>query len=255
MSGRAECTDPALEVLVGPYELGLLTEDERGQFERHLENCGACRAELFEMSAHSAALQADPGRALERLAPSRAWIAQVRRMSWRIVVPSLAAAAAILIISNFRSRDDWAHLARIEAVPYVQMETRATQLNASDRLIQEGMARYVAEDYPRAAPLLAEAARLMGAEAPGGRQVSFYAGLSFLLAAEPDSAMRYLATAKRASMPVIADRAAWALAQAHLLRGEPDEASILLEPLAHGSPGYRDQAAEQLAKIRAAQRR
>lgn len=251
MSDRAPCTDPALEVLLGPYELGLLTEEEQMQFERHLEVCAACREELYEFSAHAAALQADPRLAVAHLAPARSW---KTLLNWRIWVPACAVAGAALLLLLPRGGNDWADLARIEAVPYVQMETRAPDLHPSDPLIRAGLDSYAGAAYAEAAVQLARAVRLMEGETPTGRRVAFYAGLSFLLTAETDSAAHYLRIARRSHLPVIADRATWALAQAQLLRGDPEAAAGLLESLAQGSAGYRDAAAEQLAEIRAAQK-
>ena len=81
-------------------------------------------------------------------------------------------------------------------------------------------------------------------------QAAFYAGLSFLLAGAADSAAVYLSHTATSPVLVIADRSRWYLAQACLLRDDPDGAIRWLEPLAADSPGYRRKAAEQLAKIR-----
>lgn len=251
MSNRAQCTDPACEVLLGPYELGLLTEEERIEFEHHLEVCAACREELYVLSSHTDALQADPRRAIVHLAPARSWKALLR---WRILLPACAGAALALLLLNLGGEDDWSRLARIEVVPYAQMETRAPDLRPSDRLIREGMDAYANEEYAQAAAVLAQAVHQMDGATSAGRRVAFYAGLSFLLSSEADSAASYLALARRANLPLIADRATWALAQAHLLREDPDAAVRLLESLAHGSPGYREKAADQLAQIRAARK-
>ncbi|MCK4304275.1 MAG: zf-HC2 domain-containing protein [Candidatus Eisenbacteria sp.] len=82
-------------------------------------------------------------------------------------------------------------------------------------------------------------------------QMAFYAGLSFLLAEQPDSAVTYLEMALSSSLPVLSDRARWYLAQAHLLRSDPSRAIEQLEALVE-SPGYGAQAAVQLNELREA---
>lgn len=60
MTGK--CTDEHDGVLLFPYELGLLSEEERERFERHLLHCEYCHQQVLAFEPYAAVLQA--GRAM-----------------------------------------------------------------------------------------------------------------------------------------------------------------------------------------------
>ncbi len=251
MTEKAPCIDPERGTLLAAYELDLLSPEEQASFEQHLSDCTACRESLYEMAPAIQAIRTSPGQVAERLIPE----APARRMAlWRVLVPVAAAAAVVAFVLRPSGGPALPELARIEPVPYVAMETRASGLEEAEQLFRVGMERYGEEQYGRAAPLLAEAYRMMRpspAAIPVAR-TAFYAGLSFLLARQPDSAQVYLAEASRVSLPVLVDRSHWYQAQACLLQNRPDCAIEHLEILAGQSPGYGEEAAEQLIEVRQA---
>lgn len=198
----------------------------------------------------------------ERLWPARGWSG-----TWRTLVPATVVAVVLVAIMLQQGSDpSWGELARLEPVPYVPMLTRAGGDSEAEDLFRQGMARYVEGGYSGAARLLSKAARRFesaGAyEQPGGLedalrgavsdQAAFFAGLSFLLSREPDSATVYLDLAASSRLPAIADRSRWCLAQGSLLLNDPASAIEHLEPLASGSPGYSVQAGELLDELREA---
>ena len=96
-----------LHELGAPYALDALDDDERVAFERHLEGCAECRADLevlLASAAHMAAISAvDPPRALKESVMAkiaRRPSADVVALSWyrRPWVGALAAAAVVVAL-------------------------------------------------------------------------------------------------------------------------------------------------------------
>lgn len=257
MSPPVECTDTREGEKLAAYELGLLESDERARFEGHLCECAFCQEELFANARYASAMMSEAGAALQALQPNAegGWLS--RLASWlspgRLVpVASFATAALVAIVYlSSRTGDELGALARLEPIAYTPIETRDIGAAAPARLFDEGMLHYVAGDYARAAQPLAEALRSAPADWGERDQAVFYLGLSRLLAGLPDAALAPLEEASRSPLPVIADRARWYLAQAHVSLGDAESALSLLRALAAGSPGYADQAAEQIEEIRA----
>lgn len=91
---------------VGAYSLGLLEEQDRLEFEAHLAQCEACRAELAELSPLAGLLSgigpvedpADPitDASITDLVHRRA-TAQRRRTRWQVLV---AAAAGVVLLAG-----------------------------------------------------------------------------------------------------------------------------------------------------------
>jgi anti-sigma-K factor RskA len=98
-----------LHSLVAPYALDALEDDERGQFEAHLEDCADCRAELAGFRATAARLggassHTPPAALRDRLLAAVSTTPQERplatltqRSRLRRTLPRLAVAAAFLI--------------------------------------------------------------------------------------------------------------------------------------------------------------
>ena len=96
-----------LHDLVAPYALDALEPGERDLFERHLEECETCRAQLADLQPTAAALaygeRVDPPPALrERIleaarAENGAKVIQFPRRRWLFPATAVAAAAAALV--------------------------------------------------------------------------------------------------------------------------------------------------------------
>ena len=271
------CNDPAVGELLAAYEFGLLAEEERARFEAHMRGCEACAEELYRLAPFVTAMTADPGRARQALEaesterpgqalehPSLAW-AQVRAwlrsgpIGWRTLAPVAAAAALVVAIGLWLRPSQvisYRSLARVEPIPFVPIETRGGGATDASRRLREGMARYAQRRYAEAAPLLAQAAKLgeTSVARPDLDQARLFLGLSWLLASQVDSAVAPLEVAARSDLEPVSDRARWYLAQADLLRNDPQGAESLLTRLARQSPGYATAASEQLARLRAVRR-
>jgi hypothetical protein len=102
------CSDPKTGKLIGSYELGLLSGEEKSLFESHLLGCDACFEDLYRMSPVAGRLRegeaapegemdlsAESGEADERRATGvRPTARSLFPMNW----PYLAAAAAVVVV-------------------------------------------------------------------------------------------------------------------------------------------------------------
>lgn len=97
------------------YAVGSLQPAERATLEKHLSECPDCRRELHELRGDTALLamcvphQAPPARARQRLMSAIAAETRETRAPkasmWRILIPSLAAAALAIFAVVFWQRD------------------------------------------------------------------------------------------------------------------------------------------------------
>lgn len=265
MSGKNRCIDESAGERLGAYEMGLLSSGEAARFEDHLESCSSCQEELYEMAPLVAEIRSDPGRYASLLGRQEreeetlpilgrlvAWFrTRIEAASWRSLVPAAATVAILIaVFVQQRGGPDWESLARVEALPYVQMPTRGTTSDAEARF-RDGMGSYVQKEYGAAARRLGALLREGSLQEPGmlHDQTAFFAGLSFLLAGRPDSAAVHLGVAAESVQPVLRDRSRWYLAQTALLQAKPDLAREMLEQLAGVSPGYGQSAVEQLESM------
>ncbi len=267
MSEIERCCSPDLGELLAAYELGLLPAEDRLRFEEHLAGCSACLEELYEMSPVATALSSEPGRIAARLAEAGVepgadpapspWRGLRILGSPRFYVPALAAAAILLaLLMPFGSDDtpEFGKLAMLEALPYVPIDTRPVGHSEAELRFTEGMTNYIAGRYGQAAGQLNEALRL--AESPrevdwdGIGQARLYLGVSLLLADRPDQARHALEPLTTSPIRILRERARWYLAQAHLLRGDPEGALVPLAALADSSIAYAERARAQLDLLR-----
>jgi anti-sigma factor RsiW len=266
---RMTCAEPDTGNLLAAYEMGVLAGDDRRRFEEHLGRCPWCVEQLYELAPHVAAMRADPGGVIADLdqagAPGsvksreesanqlRSWW---QRLNWRLLAPTgaLAAAATILILFVWNPETvEFADLAQLEHVEYLQLDTRSEGLPEAKRLYARGMENYAARRYEEAAALLSQATAgdLTQLSQTEREQIRFFRGLNLLLSEAPAAARPHLEEASRSTLPVIADRARWYLAQAHLLLEEPEEALPYLETVAERSRVYADRAATLRDEVKA----
>jgi Putative zinc-finger len=259
------CTDKTAGDLLVAYEMGLLSAKEQALVETHLNDCDSCSEQMWQFSPAVETIHTRPGQLAREMRGnwwSRAvsWLEHLETIPrWRLAMPAMAAAAVVLlllIVSGPWDQSDSARLARIEPLPYIQLQTRGGETGGEitadgEALFDAGMERYVQGAYGEAAVTLASASRQFTVPGVAKDQADLFAGLSYLLTSEVDSAAVYLTSARQSRTPVIADRASWFLAQAALQRGDLDEARLLLEMLAAGSPGYDAEAKDQLERLNA----
>ena len=97
-------SEDRFEMLLGPFVLGELTEEEERELERHLEECPACQNDLEELrSADSMLRSAAPGPPPELKDWVLASVGSERRHTsgrrWRIWFPVAAALLVVAILS------------------------------------------------------------------------------------------------------------------------------------------------------------
>lgn len=105
MSTESDSSDP-FSTWDGVYVLGALSEDDRTEYERHLEGCAECRTAVAGVRALTASLAGAPASAFEPVAedppetllPGLLRRARRRRTGRRWLVGSVAAAAAAILV-------------------------------------------------------------------------------------------------------------------------------------------------------------
>ncbi len=208
MNESRQCLDQEKGDLLAAFEMGLLSSEERKQFENHLLECAACQERLYEMSPYLAAVLEDPAGAVSALdaataaAPDAAaglerdwdpfaeqsgWETRravslpgagiLRRLgttledlfTWRVWVPATVVAVLVLaVVFHFGGDSDG--FRHFARLEPVPYVLLDTRAGETEaeRLFSEGMTRYVAGRYGEAADLLAESVALQDAELPGG---------------------------------------------------------------------------------------
>jgi hypothetical protein len=113
------------------------------------------------------------------------------------------------------------------------------------------MEHYAKGDYREAAEGLARVSTADSVALPAHvrDQAMLYLGVSRLLDGHARLAIPSLDAASRSTIFPVADRARWYLAQAHLVLGEIDAATPLLQIVARESPAYAERARIQLEEI------
>ncbi len=256
MSDR--CIETDVGQRIAAYELGLLDAIERRAFEAHVAACESCRDDLAATADVATILTGDPrgvASALRRAESADSLRRALRR--WlgvpRVLVPALGAAAALAWFFVLRQPSP-ASLARIEPLPYVPLISRDAHEEDAASVYSRAMERYAQRDWDGAAGLLEQALAATPPLPPGKRdQAQVYHGICLLLEQRPEAAVEPLERATESSLPVVADRARWYLAQASLTLGQTARAETLLASLA-ASPGYAAEAEEQLRRLRAFER-
>ncbi len=60
MKEEIRCIDPNKGAMLAAYEMGLLTSQDRREFEQHVSLCPACQEQLYAMAPHMTTMQANP---------------------------------------------------------------------------------------------------------------------------------------------------------------------------------------------------
>ncbi len=67
MKEEIRCIDPDKGAMLAAYEMGLLTSQDRNEFEQHVSLCPACQEQLYAMAPHMTTMQANPASTGETL--------------------------------------------------------------------------------------------------------------------------------------------------------------------------------------------
>lgn len=67
MKEEIRCIDPDKGAMLAAYEMGLLTSQDRREFEQHVSLCPACQEQLYAMAPHMTTMQANPASTGETL--------------------------------------------------------------------------------------------------------------------------------------------------------------------------------------------
>jgi hypothetical protein len=271
MMESRECADPRMSEWVGAYELGLLSPEERAEFEEHLTSCTACLEELYAQAPIACAMTQYAGAVMAATARQEGSPRRVPCPWWRELGARIAglfrewtprrvgfgfalAVAGILAAVMLRPQtpDTYGDLARLRPVPYSLREVRGEAGSGAAALFGRGMRAYASHRYEEAVGPLAESVRSW--ETGGGGveldQARLYLGVSLLLSRRVDEARVPLEHAVCSPIRRIADRARWSLVQAHLRAGNPALAEEGLRILADSSATYAKDAREQLQELR-----
>ncbi len=182
---------------------------------------------------------------------------------WAMLVPVAVAliVMASLVVDQTRI-PKLPTLAELVPLPHLTLATRGS----ADPTMQEydqGMERYASGDFAAAAEHLTTAVRGIGlqphppeGDAPSQAarelqrdQAALYAGISWLLTSQPDSARTYLDLAERSRFPLISEHAIWYRAQLRMTLDDRQGATRHLRRLAESSMLYGEQALELLERI------
>jgi hypothetical protein len=226
------CT-PQRSHTIGELAGGRLTAGAVEELLDHVESCRPCSRELDDVAA--------------LLAAAPALRASARPAFWPRALGLLGAAAALvlaLLLANSgdgRRARELTALADPTPLPALPGVLRG---DPADERARPALADYAAGRWPEAARGLA-AARAAGDQRP---LVALYLGLARLQFA-PDEALEPLASAAQAGEGLLAERALWYLAQAHLLRRDEDAARAALTRLVQRSGDYELNARELLERL------
>jgi hypothetical protein len=263
---RGECTDESVGTLLGPYCLGILSDEDQERFELHLFDCEFCRQELEEMLPVATRLRQEQARNTERGRGSYSlWLLLIRLWTFierlfdrfrhlTVPAPAVGLIAVVVLLSlvaseiHVRKEKELLRLLPLESLPYQPMRTRGLVSSQAQDLVEKGMNAYLAGRYDEAAKslrLAVERDSLQG-------DLWLYLGVSYYLDREPARAIATLGHAENLAGKdpyggVPQAHARWYLAQANLMRGNADRADSLLELLIPGP--YADRARSEIAQI------
>lgn len=124
------------------YVLHALEDAEREEYERHLDQCAQCRTNVEQLrgtAAYLEALDSQSGLALEPELPTELWATSLRRHRARWVAPTLAvAAAAVLVIVAVIGTLAWVNRAPEPTTAVSLIPAAAVKLSSNVELTEVG---------------------------------------------------------------------------------------------------------------------
>jgi tetratricopeptide (TPR) repeat protein len=251
-----------LGALLGRYEFGALSDEERRSFEAHLLGCDACFDELergsttvAEMRARSSFYAPLLRRRRSRTAPLRRFleapwqaIRPLRLRPW-VVAPVLVVIMAVGIV-GLQSLIVPLRYARLATFPSEVAEADIVRSpearDAVNELIQTGAAYFNLGRYDEAERCFKGAFR----HEPEDVEAAYLLGLSVVLQRRTTEAIPILEGAHRlATSSPQWQKVAWALANAYLKARRIEEATEILDTLTVGEGEYAARAHELRARL------
>lgn len=265
---HSTCADPSIHAMLGRYEFGAVTEEERAAVERHVLACDACFGELERGSAAVARLrERSVGfvEVLQTAAPDAGSVApqearrdgapgrlRARFLAFR---PRLALAVS-LGLAAVGSAGWWAMAARRAADParwasFPREVVASSTLRGSEsrdavrELMEAGagyfdLGRYAEAEHRFRAALERE---------PDLADAAYMAGLSRALAGDPAGAVGDFELAASLATGDLGPKAHWALANAYLASRRTEEAKREFTALASGGGELGERARLLLLRL------
>jgi tetratricopeptide (TPR) repeat protein len=210
-----------------------LSEERETAVWRHLETCRECSGRIKIIAALEALYKDKPS----RRKTGRYWLLAAA------VLLSLTAPLLMLTHTGRRLAGipaDPAAMATSEAHPYFPLRTRSSADQAREK--DEAFQAYLSGDLERAAHLLA-----LLEPSP---EIRFYLGVTQYLLGKSDPAISNLTEAACQPASEWRDPGIWYLANAHLKKGEIEQAERFLSDITGSKSAYRDRAVILLKRLR-----
>ena len=239
-----------------------LNQSVQGKFSpeqhQHVQNCGYCQKmiRLFQKYVPDASLTAKRGKRWTRLRTivKSNWqglTEEFRSLVKPIPVPARIAIAGIvatiiLLLLFLPSEQKYSHLARVEPLYYLPIESRGeASLSKTERLFQQGMAFYQQGEYKSAINTLL----LVIKQQPDDASANFYLGLCYLLIKKPDRAIFYLQKVIELNGDFLFEKCYWYLGNAYLLKNDGKRALAMFEKVVALEGDFEWEARGMIEKI------
>lgn len=263
------CKEVEERDILQEYLLDRLTESERGEFEKHYFECGACFSQLQTELTAQAELQHQPviqararGASLRRTwvwAPAFVTIvllfsagiwwysAQKRQPSQQVASSPLEASPEASAQSQPPSATapSIEELARVTPPPYSAMVLRGAEDEGQDTF-RKAMQFYVKGDYANAIPGVRAATNA----SPRTASFNFYLGACYLLTGQTDPAVVSFRKTVSLGDPVYSESAHFYLAKAYLRKKEVTGAEDELQKTVRLHGSLEAEAGEILRQLR-----
>ena len=267
------CDNPQIRKLQSLFELNLLSDKDRANFENHLLECDTCYEEFFYMSPVIKTIMEDPdyflpvlktkkkkniltqiinfstlksNLLLNRLSvifPRKAWVVTPLVVVFILIFVS----SGIKIINKFtKSNKIYSNIAWIEPEPYTYFMLKSQiELSQSKKLFAQGMQFYEEKKYPEAIRMLYKAC----ITDPENKEGYYFLGLCHLLAQNTDSAIVYLHKSQAIDKGDFAEKLHWYLGNAFLLDNDGDKAKKEFNELIKLNGDFKQRAEGMIEKI------
>jgi len=164
----------------------------------------------------------------------------------RVAIAGIVATIMLLLLF-LPSEQRYSHLARIEPLYYLPIESRSeASLSKTEKLFEQGMAFYQQENYKSAINQLL----LVIKQQPDDASANFYLGLCYLLIKKPDRAIFYLQKVIELNGDFLLEKCYWYLGNAYLLKNDGKKALEMFEKALMMEGDYEWEAREMIGNIK-----